>query len=122
MESSDEEADEIKFECEKFINTIIQEYCKSRMAYCEEAKNEKKLNKLKNSILENYRLTILFILYWLENMEYPITDVTIASVLDLTLGSQNYEPLFMKYIDRNLLTSKNVKIDDVYQKIKGRKK
>lgn len=45
------------------------------------------MSKTKNRILENYRLTVMFILYWLENMEYPINEITITSVLDLTLSS-----------------------------------
>lgn len=37
-------------------------------------------------------------------------------------SSENYQPLFIKYADRNLLTVKNIKVDDLYKKIIGKKK
>lgn len=58
-------------------------------------------------------MTVLYILYWLENTDYLANEITIASLIELTLDGtdSNYQPLFYKYIDQNILTNKNYKIN-----------
>jgi hypothetical protein len=65
----------------------------------------------------------MYILYWLENIEYAVSEQSLVMLLELTLmKEENYQILFYKYIDKQLLTVRNVDVDGIYGKIKGKRK
>ena len=63
----------------------------------------KKYSISRNSILKNYQLSSLFILYFFELARYPLTSKTLSMSYHATERNPSHWLLVIKYLDENVL-------------------